>query len=83
MDHRANIDFRIKSVADAQALCFLHARVEETRVLRAMDVAALDRQASLPGVHERAPNSCALGDVDVGVVENEHRIFAAEFQHNR
>ena len=42
-----------------------------------MYVAALDGEAGLAGVHQRAPERAAGGDVQVGVVEDEHGIFAA------
>ena len=48
-----------------------------------MHVAALDRQAGLPGVHERSPDGAARRHIDVGVFEHEHGILAAQFQHHR
>ncbi len=47
-----------------------------------MDVAALDRQARLPGVHECAPHGAAGGDVQVDVVEHDHGVLAAQLQHH-
>ena len=37
----------------------------------------------MAGIDEGAPNGCARGDIEVGIVEHEHRIFASEFQHDR
>ena len=48
-----------------------------------MDVAALDRKASLAGIHERAPDRAAGSNFDIGIVEHQHGIFAAKFQHYR
>ena len=47
-----------------------------------MHVTALHREAGLAGVDERAPNRCARGDIQVGIVEHQHGIFASEFQHD-
>src|ERR1700722_1127284 len=48
-----------------------------------MDVAAFDGEASLAGVDERSPDGGARGNVNIGVIEHEHGIFPAEFEHDR
>ena len=48
-----------------------------------MHVAALDRQASLTGVHERSPDGAARCQIDVGIFEHKHGILAAQFEHHR
>ena len=45
-----------------------------------MEVEALDRQTGLPAVEEAADARRADGGVDVGVVENDHRVGAAELE---
>ena len=45
-----------------------------------MDVAALDGDAGLAGVHHGAPDGGAGGGVQIGVVQDDHGIFAAEFE---
>ena len=45
-----------------------------------MHVAAFDREASLPGVQERSPNSRARGHVNIGIVEHQHGILAAQLE---
>ena len=44
-------------------------------------VGTLDTGAGLSRVGEAAPDRTGDGEVDVGVLEHEHRILAAEFEH--
>ena len=44
------------------------------------DVDALGRGADLAGVEEARPGGAAHGDVEVGVVEDDERIDAAELE---
>ena len=60
-----------------------NACLEKCLVQAAMHVATLDRKASLAGIHERAPDGAAGGDFDIGIVEHQHGIFTAKFQHHR
>src|SRR5208283_2300001 len=48
-----------------------------------MHIAALDRQASLARVHKRSPDGAARRNLDVGVFQHQHGIFAAEFEYQR
>ena len=48
-----------------------------------MHIAALDRQARLPGIDERSPHRRTRRHVDVGIVEHQHGIFPAQLQHHR
>ena len=50
---------------------------------RRLDIDALDGRAGLAAVHQRAPNAGAGGTIEIGVFENDHRIFATELQRNR
>src|SRR5437660_3603924 len=83
VDHRTDVGLRIHAVADAQFLRLRDTGVQEFFVKRLVDVTSLDREAGLAGVDEGAPNGYARGDIEVGIVEHEHRIFASEFQHDR
>src|SRR5438309_4850923 len=83
VDHRADVGLRIHAVAEAQFLRLRDTGVQEFFVKRLVDVTSLDREAGLAGIDEGAPNGCARGDIEVGIVEHEHRIFASEFQHDR
>src|SRR5580658_1978357 len=47
-----------------------------------MHITAFDRKARLAGVYERSPDGTARSDVDIGVFEDDHRVFAAEFEHH-
>src|SRR5579884_1979786 len=47
-----------------------------------MHVTALYGKARLPGIHKRAPHGGAGSGVKVGVIQHQHGIFAAEFEHH-
>ena len=69
-----------RAVAHFELGDFVLAEVEETGIERVVDVAALDRDAGLAGVHHGAPDGGAGGDVQIGVVEDNHGVRAAEFE---
>src|SRR6266478_2207478 len=48
-----------------------------------MDVTTLDRKARLPCIDESAPYSRARSNVNVSIVENNHRILATQFEQHR
>src|SRR5262252_3969597 len=82
MNHWTDVDLGIDAVPDAQPLGLLHACVQKVRVMRTMHVTTLNREASLSGVHKRAPDGSARRDIDIGIVEDEHGIFAAQLEHH-
>jgi len=45
-----------------------------------LDKNAFDREADLAAVGEAAPNRAAGGDFETGIGEDDHRVFAAEFE---
>src|ERR1700691_4167925 len=45
-----------------------------------MNVATLDGQAGLTGVHEGSPDGAARGNVEIRVLEHQHGVFAAQFE---
>ena len=48
-----------------------------------MHIAPLDRQAGLTGIHVRSPHRRARSYIHIGIVEHQHGIFSAQFQHHR
>src|SRR5437763_11953870 len=81
-DHRADFCGGIHAVSNAQFACFGSAGVDELRIKPFMHVTTLDGKAGLAGVHEGSPDGGTRSHVDVCIFEDEHRIFAAEFEHN-
>ena len=47
------------------------------------DINALDGKAGLAAIRETAPDGGARGDVEIGIGENDHGVFAAELEHGR
>ncbi len=83
MNHGTDFDFGIDSIAYAQFGNLLPTPGEKWLVEAAMHVAAFQRQAGLTSVHESRPKSAAGGNFQIGIVEHDHGIFAAQFQHHR
>ena len=83
MDQRANLNLGIHAVTHSQSPRQAHAGLEKWPVQAAMHVATLDRKTGLPGVDECAPNRTPRGDFDVGIVEHQHGVLAAQLQHHR
>ena len=48
-----------------------------------MDVTTFDGKARLSRIDESSPNGRARGNVEVNVIENNHRILATQFEHYR
>src|SRR5919197_5435364 len=82
MNDRAYIGVRIEAVADSQLAGFLHTCFDESVVQTAVHVAALHRKTRLSRIHERTPHGAAGDDVDVDIVQDDHGIFAAEFEND-
>ena len=82
MNHRAYIGLWIHAIADFQPARLGNAGVQKLRVQRLMNIAALHREASLPGVDEGAPNRGTGSDLDISILQHQHRILAAEFEHH-
>ncbi len=83
LDHRAHIGMRVHAVAHAQLLRLFRAGFGKRLVQTLVNIAALDRQTGLPRVDECTPNRRARGHVHVGVVEDQHGILPAKFEHHR
>src|ERR1700733_4244747 len=83
VDHGAEISGGIESVADAKFVRLGGAGFDEGPIQPSMNVTTLDREAGLARVDEGSPDSAARGYVNIGVVKDEHWVFAAEFEHDR
>ena len=79
-DERAEIGIGKRAVADFELGDFLQAEAEEARIDAAVDVTALNRDTGLSGVHHGTPDGGTGGGVNVGIVEDDHGVFAAEFE---
>ena len=79
-DERAEIGIRKSAVADFQFGDFLQAEAEEARIDAAMDVTAFDGDTGLSGVHHGTPDGGTGGGVEVGILEDDHGVFAAKFE---
>ena len=79
---RAHQNAGLKTVADADLFRFFGELGDEVIGDAFEQVEPLDRQASLAAVEEAAHRSGADGAIDIGVVADDHRIAAAEFQRH-
>ena len=77
MDHGTDLYLGVDAIAHTQFRDLRPASFEKWLVEAAVNVTALDRQASLTAVHERAPYGAAGSDLQIGVVEHDHRVLAA------
>ena len=82
-DHRANVGRRIHPVSEAQLAGFLRTGLDERRVQGVMNVAALDRKTGLSRIDAGAPDGSARRYINVGILEHNHRILAAQLQNDR
>ena len=81
VDHRAEVVARTR--AHLQLLDVAHDRVDELVVDRLEDIDPLDRDTRLTRVEHRTPHRGMRGELDVGVLEHDHRVLAAEFEADR
>ena len=79
--HRADVDVVAVGLALAQLFRQRHHFFSERLRHVLLHVDALDGRAGLPGVGERAPGDLLRGGVEVGVVENDRGVLAAELEH--
>src|SRR5262249_5533180 len=84
--HRADVDARLAFAhvgALAQRAGLLEDAARELIGDGVLDVNAFDRNADLARIGERAPDRRVGRALDVGVAQNDHRVFAAEFEAHR
>ena len=82
MDQRAEVRIRVHAVSHSQFLGMANTSLEKRFIQAAMNVAAFDRKAGLPRVHECTPDRASGRDFDIRIVEHQHGIFSAEFQNH-
>ena len=80
VDRRTHLDGLVEAVADFDLLGAGDEVLDELVVHAFLHDDAAGRGAALSGGAERAPESAFDGEVEVGVVEHDHRILAAEFE---
>src|ERR1700679_779565 len=81
VDHRAYIGIGIEPTANTELLRFLDASFQKRFIQTAMHIAALYREARLPGIQERSPHCRAGSYIYIGIIEDDHGIFSAQLQH--
>ena len=80
VDRRPHVDALVEPVADLQLLGALHQRIDELLVHALLHDDAAGRGAALAGGAERSPQRAFQRQLEVGVVEHDHRILAAQLQ---
>ena len=81
--HRSNVDRFLGPVSLTQPLRFFDNFGNKQFGDAFMNVTALYRRTCLATIRERAPDGAARCVLNVRIVEHNHRIFAAEFEHHR
>ena len=74
---------RVHGIAHAQLLGSLDELGDELVVERLVDEDPAGSRAHLAGVEEAAPEGALDGGVDVGIVEHDQRVVAAQLQADR
>src|ERR1700676_3962752 len=80
-NHRADIRGGVVAGADAQLLRFCHTAGGELIAYRLFDEEAFDGKTNLAAIRVATPDGGAGGDVEVGIRQDDHGVFAAKFQH--
>src|SRR5207249_1162869 len=70
----------VEAVADLQLLGAVHVALDEFAVDAFLHDDAAGGGATLAGGAEASPESAFNGEIEVGIVEDDHRILAAEFE---
>jgi hypothetical protein len=79
-DERTDVGIRERAVANLELGELIQAVGEEARINAAMDITALNGKAGLSGIHHGAPDRGAGSNVNVGIFEHNHGVFAAKFE---
>jgi len=82
-NHRADIGVGVVAGAKAQFFCLRDAASGELIANRLLDEKTLDRKANLAAVRVAAPDGGACGYIKIGIGQDQHSVFAAEFEHSR
>ena len=81
--HRADVGVAVRVDLLLDAFDLVDQRPLEALVDGVLHVDALDRGARLPGGGQRPPGGAGGGAADVDVVEDDHRVLAAELELDR
>src|SRR5436305_15014610 len=79
-DERAHVRGVIEWIADAQFLCRLGEAGNEFVMNRALDEDARSAETDLALIPETGADRCGDGVVEIGVGEDDVRVFAAQLQ---
>src|ERR1700687_4297625 len=82
-NHGANVGGGVTAGAKPQLFRFRHAARGKFITYGSLNEKTLDGEADLAAIGVTAPNRGAGGNVEVGVGEDEHSVFAAEFKDGR
>src|SRR5581483_11844630 len=80
VDGRAHVHGFVKAIADLQRLGPLDVAVHELAIDTLLYDDAAGRSAALASGAESAPQSAVDREFEVGVIENDHGVLAAEFE---
>src|SRR5207245_9413851 len=80
VDGRTHVHILIEAVADFETLGPVHVAFDEFVVDSFLHDDAAGGGATLASSAEAAPESALDGEVEVGIVEHDHRVLAAEFE---
>ena len=80
IDRRTHLDGLIEAVANFDLLCACDEVIDELAVNAFLHDDAAGRGAALSGGAERAPEPAFDSQFEIGIVEHDHRILAAEFE---
>src|SRR5438552_5022508 len=83
MYERTDFSLLIHAIAHAKLLRLPRAYCNERLVQAAMHVTSFNRKACLPSIDECSPDRTARCNLHISIIEHDHRIFAAQFQHYR
>src|ERR1700731_2473503 len=82
-NHRADVGFGVVPGSKPKLFRFSHAARGKLVAYRLLDKEAFDGQTNLAAIRVAAPNRGACSDVEVGVGEDDHGVFATKLQHRR
>src|SRR5262249_54162672 len=80
IDGGPHIDRLIQPVADFQRLRAIHQSVHELPVDTLLHDDAAGRCTTLPGRSKRPPEPALDGEVEISVIEHDHRVLAAKLK---
>ena len=79
-DDRPDLHRRVQTIPDLQRACLLYQRIDQSGADTALHNQAAGGGAALPGRPEGAPKDGLDRQVHVGIVHDDDRVLAAQFQ---